>query len=294
MADQLTRRDLLKHSAFAAAAAAVLGQGGPSAFAADAATKMPSIRLGSLEVSRLILGSNPFWGYAHKPGDLGKQMTQYYTDERIMAVMDEAAACGVTTVACPPDERWRNIWEKYRSNGGKLKVWIAQCHGDPKQMKEEISVAVKAGCHGVFIQGHRTEDAFLRRQYDMVRSWVDHSKSLNMPTGLAAHRQNVHPKAEELGFATDFYFQCFYIPETYKEEDREKAIATISQMKKPVVAYKILAAGRLGAREAFQCALGRIAAKDGICVGVFPKDQPNQVREDAQLAMEFSKKRQVG
>lgn len=289
MADQLTRRDLLKHSAFAAAAAAVLGQARGPALAADAA-KMPSIRLGSLEVSRLILGSNPFWGYAHQPGDVGRQMTQYYTDERIMAVMDEAAGCGVTTVACPPDERWRKIWETYCSKSGKLKVWLAQCHGDPKQMKEEISVAVKAGCHGVFIQGHRVEDAFLRKQYDMVRSWVDHSKSLNMPTGLAAHRANVHPKAEELGFPTDFYFQCFYIPETYKEEDREKAVATISQIKKPMVAYKILAAGRLPAREAFQTALSRIAAKDGICVGVFPKDQPGQVKEDAQLAMEFSKK----
>ncbi len=285
-----TRRDVLKHSAFAAAAAAVLGPGGGAALAADAPPKMPSIRLGTLEVSRLILGSNPFWGYAHKPGDVGRQMTEYFTDERIMAVMDEAAGYGVTTVTCPPDERWRDLWEKYRSNGGKLKVWVAQCHGDPRKMKEEITVAVKAGCQGVFIQGHRVEDAFLRKQYDMVRSWVDHSKSLNMPTGLAAHRQNVHPKAEELGFPTDFYFQCFFIPDTYKDEDREKAIATISQIKKPVVAYKILAAGRLPAREAFQCALSRIAAKDGICVGVFPKDQPNQVREDAQLAIELSKK----
>ena len=46
---------------------------------------MPTIRLGHVEVSRLILGSNPFFGYAHQDGDLGRQMQEYYTDERIIA-----------------------------------------------------------------------------------------------------------------------------------------------------------------------------------------------------------------
>jgi len=80
----------------------------------------------------------------------------------------------------------------------------------------------------------------------------------------------------------------------------------IQKLKKPAIAYKILAAGRLvlrsegklrllrrvalPAREGFAYALGRIAAKDGICVGVFPKDRPNQVREDCELAMELSKR----
>ena len=287
----VSRRDLLKNTAFAAAAAAAVNIApGGRTLAAEAKPVMPTIRLGSLEISRLILGSNPFWGYAHKPGDIGKQMTDYYTDERIASVMDDAAAYGVTTVTCPPEERWIKIWDKYRQKGDKMKIWVAQCHGRPATMKEEISVAVKAGAQAVFIQGHRVEDAFLRRQYDMVRSWVDHIKSLNVPAGLAAHRPDVHPKAEELGFATDFYFQCLFIPDTYQPAEREKALAVIEKLKKPAIAYKVLAAGRLPAREGFTYALNRIAAKDGICVGVFPKDQPNQVREDAELAMELSKK----
>ena len=58
--------------------------------------------MGSLEVSRLILGSNPFAGYAHCPGDLGKQMVAYFTPERIMQTLDQAADLGVTAVASPP------------------------------------------------------------------------------------------------------------------------------------------------------------------------------------------------
>ena len=53
------------------------------------------MRLGTLEVSRLILGSNPFWGYSHKSARLDEEMRRHHTDERIMQILDEAADCGL-------------------------------------------------------------------------------------------------------------------------------------------------------------------------------------------------------
>ena len=52
--------------------------------------------------------------------------------------------------------------------------------------------------------------------------------------------------------------------------------------------YKILAAGRLPAREGFGFAFRHLAPKDGVCVGVFPKDDPGQVGEDATLTRALS------
>ena len=43
----------------------------------------------------------------------------------------------------------------------------------------------------------------------------------------------------------------------------DRAVATIRAMTKPVIAYKILAAGRLPAQEGFEFAFRHIAAKDG-------------------------------
>ena len=266
------------------AAAAALRTCEGMAAADDRPSELPKIRLGSLEVSRLILGSNPFFGYAHQPGDLGRQMVEYYTDERIIEVLTEAAALGVTAVAAPPQQRWIDLYRRYLDGGGKLTNWIAQPDGDPGQMKEEITRAVRGGAKAVFIQGHRVEDQFAWKRMDVVRGWLEHIKSLGVPAGMASHRPDIHPVAEQEGFPTDFYYQCFFRPDTYRMEERDLAIETIRKIAKPVVGYKILAAGRLPADEAFAFALKHLAAKDGMCVGVFPKVKPGMIEEDVRLA----------
>jgi hypothetical protein len=121
MSHSLSRRRFLYDTAALAAAAVAVKAADVTAAEAKPAD-MPKIKLGKLEVSRLILGSNPFWGFAHQPGDVGKQMSAYFTDEKIMEVLDEAAELGVTTVACPPDARWIKIYDAYRARKGKLKA----------------------------------------------------------------------------------------------------------------------------------------------------------------------------
>ena len=288
MQDELSRRGFLRETALLGAAAAALRTTGLSGAAEAPAGELPKIRLGTLEVSRLILGSNPFFGYAHQSGNIGHEMQAYYTDERIAEVLAQAAELGVTAVAAPPERRWIDLYHKYLDGGGKLRIWIAQCHGSPKKMKQEITTAVQGGAKAVFIQGHRVEDHFAAGKADEVRGWVEHIKTFNLPAGLAAHRPDVHLAAEKAGFPTDFYYQCFYRPDTYLPAERDKAVETIRQIAKPVVAYKILAAGRLPAEEGFTFAFHHIAAKDGVCVGVYPKDRPGMVAEDVGLAKKLS------
>jgi len=71
----------------------------------------------------------------------------------------------------------------------------------------------------------------------------------------------------------------------YSAEDRCKAVEAIAQIEKPVVGYKILGAGRFPAAESLAFALKHLRARDGLCVGVFPRDNPNQIREDVALAL---------
>jgi hypothetical protein len=287
MNPELSRRTFLKDTALLAGAAAAMRSLDAAAATATKPWSMPTIRLGNVEVSRLILGSNPFYGYAHRDGDIGRQMVEYYTDERILAVLDQAAELGVTAVAVGPLPRWLALYKEYVRRGGKL-IWIAQPHGSAKGMKREIDTCAKAGAKACFIQGHRVEEQFDQKAYDVVRGWVAHAKNLGMAAGMASHRPETHLIAEKLGFATDFYFQCFFRvdqhPENYALECREKAMATIRAITtKPVVAYKILGAARLEPKEAFAYAFKNIAAKDGVCVGIYNKDKPDMLAEDLGL-----------
>ena len=294
MNEELSRRRFLKDTALLAGAMAAMQSVDRAVAGPATPAAMPTIRLGHVEVSRLILGTNPFFGYAHQEGDLGRQMKEYYTEARIIAVLDEAAALGVTAVSAPPFPEWIRIFNKYRAAGGKLNTWIAQPHGSPKKMKQEIDACAKGGAKAVYIQGHRVEEQFEKNTFVVVRGWLEHIKSHGMVAGIAAHRPDIHPVAEKQGFPTDFYFQCFFRvdqhPEYYGLECRDKAVDTIRSLTaKPVVAYKILGAGRLPPAEAFAYAFKHIAAKDGVCVGIYNEHKPGMLAEDVALLRRVNK-----
>lgn len=272
------RRELLRGTAVWAAARALNAGGNPSA------GKLPSIRLGNLEVSRLILGSNPFFGFAHKKDDTGKRMREFYTPERVMAVLDEAAENGITAAWTPCYGHWIRLWNDYRERGGKLKIWIGQ--PDPKaeaDMIPAITACASNGGRAVAIQGERIDLQVRLGRWDVVRGWIEHIKSLGLPAGMATHQPTTHLMAEERGLPTDFYHQCVYQPENYSRECWDLAMDTIGKLDKPVVAYKVLAAGRVQPAEAFPDLWRRLKPKDGLCVGVFPKDKPEQIAENVGI-----------
>ena len=282
----MKRRDFLRSGAVLAAAAGAAAGAPPvrQTGMASAPAALPTVRLGTLEVSRLILGSNPFWGYSHKSAALDEEMRRHHTDARIIEILDEAASCGLTAVASPPDERWTKLWARYRDGGGRLKIWIAQCHGAPEQMPQEIDRSVKAGAGAVFIQGMRVEEQFGKGRFDTLRAWIDLIKEAGLPAGAAAHWPEIHPELERRGFPTDFYYQCFYnVSKTsdFSAAERERAVAVIAAIGKPVIAYKILGAGRLAAADGFEYAFSRIRRKDGVCVGIYAQNAVDQIRQNA-------------
>jgi hypothetical protein len=285
----ITRRDLLQGSAVVAAAAAFCSVG-EAATKASSTTKLPTIKLGKLSVSRLILGSNPFFGFSHQSQELDEEMRRYHTSERIKMVLDQAADHGITAVAAPPYEHWIKLFQEYIKSGGKLRIWIAQPDPPPEQMKDAIAAAAKGGAKAIFIQGARVDEQFeSANRLKLIGEWLEYIKSFGLPAGMASHRPDVHLEAEKAGLPTDFYFQCFFRPDTYKLEDREKAVETIRQIKKPVVGYKILAAGRIPPAEGFEYALSHLRPKDGVCVGMYLKQKPDMIAENASLVARLSK-----
>jgi hypothetical protein len=285
----MKRRDFLRTGAALAIGSAAVATGAAKPKLGGisrpaAAAGLPTIRLGTLEVSRLILGSNPFWGYSHRSPQLDEEMRRHHTDERIIQILDEAAECGLTAVASPPDERWRRLWTRYQENGGRLKIWISQCHGNPDQMISEIDRSIEAGARAIFIQGLRVEEQFGRGNFDTLRSWIEHINEAGLPAGAAAHWPEIHPELERRNFPTYLYYQCMYnVSKTndYSPAERERAVATIARLGKPVVAYKILAAGRLAASEGFEYAFNHIKRKDGVCVGIYAQKAIDQIRQNA-------------
>jgi len=284
-----SRREFLRDLVVIGASTAAVRSADQALAATLPPNQLPAMKLGTLDVSRLILGSNPFFGFTHdNPQASPEEMKQWYTPERVMAVMDRAAEHGITAVWTPCYERWVKLWNDYQDKGGKLKIWIAQ--PDRLPMEREIKTAVKNGSKAIAIQGCRIDDRIKEGKWDVVRGWLELIKSYGLPAGMATHRATTHLEAEERGLPTDFYNQTLYRPDNYVKKGLEESLTVIEKLEKPVIAYKVLGAGRIMPKDTLPYVFKRLKPKDGLCVGVFPKRR-NEIAENTSLTCKLSRSR---
>jgi hypothetical protein len=114
--------------------------------------------------------------------------------------------------------------------------------------------------------------------------------------GIAAHSPKVIAWAED-HLDVDYYLCSYYNPiprdehpehiagleERYLDEDRARMLSLIPGLSRPVIHYKILAAGRNDPAQAFQVAASAMRSNDMVCIGIYDQDNPEMLRQDVAL-----------
>ncbi len=268
---------------------------------------LPTIRIGDCEVSRLIMGGNPFSGFSHVSTELDWEMISYYTMPRLQDTLDEAWRCGINTVVSRADRHIMRMMLEHRLNGGQMQ-WIAQTAGEFADISANIAEIARYKPIAIFHHGTYADNAWHRGEMATITDIVKIIKDAGLPAGIATHIPEVIEYAEEHEWETDFYAACFYdLARGYKsapavdqdayrqdrfpDSDPARMTKVIRQASKPCLAYKILAASRKCGSDAelratFKYAFDNIKPTDGVVVGVYQKYK-NQVAQDAQVVREL-------
>ena len=256
------------------------------------------MKFGGVEISRLVLGTNPFYGYSHHNGNYDFEMREYYTPERIVEVMRRAQSFGINTFNYVNIGRTSQDFQKFLDGGGKMHL-VAQIIGDPEPTYKQFKPLA------MYNQGEQVDKAYNAGKMETVKDWCKKTRDLGSLVGVGTHRPDVITMVEDQNWDVDFYAGCVYnrtrtpeewkkalsgeigeVPqETYLKDDPERMYKVMRQTKKPCFAFKVLAAGRLGDKsieQAFQTAYASIKPNDGVFVGVFPH-RKDEVREDAEI-----------
>ncbi len=251
-----------------------------------------------LTVSRFILGSNPFSGFSHQSPESDQEMRRFFTTARIKQTLSQAESLGVNTLIARTDFHVMRMLLEYWEEGGQLQ-WFAQTCPEVGSHEACIHRASGYGAKACHLHGGVMDNAFAQGKLDEVQPALDLIRERGMLAGIAAHNHRVIEWAEE-HLDLDYYLCCYYNPtnrdanpehvpgqtEFYLEEDRRKMTDLIPRLSRPVVHYKIMAAGRNDPREAFAFAASKMRANDAVCVGIYPKDQPGILAQDVQLLEE--------
>jgi hypothetical protein len=87
-----SRRDFLKGATTVAASLVV-----PNALRAETSNLLPTVALGPHRVTRLIVGSNPMYGYSHFNHLYAQHMLEWFTNERIVKLLLDCEQAGINT-----------------------------------------------------------------------------------------------------------------------------------------------------------------------------------------------------
>jgi hypothetical protein len=284
-------------SAFAAQAS---GEQALAALKASSEVQVPQMKFFHATISRVVLGVNPFYGYAHYNGNLGNAMREWYTADRVCAVMHQCTRFGINAMNYVHLSRGPEDLARFQAEGGKMNLIIqVTSKADAGELVKTLKpLALQR-------QGEVVDDAWQSGKMETVKEWCKRARDLGTLVGVGTHIPEVIAYVEEKGWDVDFYSGCVYnrrrtaeehrqvlhcemieMPsELYLQSDPARMYRVMRQTKKPCFAFKILAAGRIsdgGIEQAFRTAFESIKPTDGVYVGMFPKFK-DEVRENAEI-----------
>jgi len=253
-----------------------------------------TVPIGNLHVSRLIIGGNPFSGFSHQTPETDDAMRHYYSAARIKEEFRRAEALGITAHVGRADHHIMRVLMEYWDEGGRIQ-WIAQTCPELGPTMNGVRNALRGGASACFIHGGRMDWLLANDRLDEAVDAVARIREAGLPVGIAGHNPRVHEWADE-HLDVDFYMCSYYNPsrrdhsaehvsgrkEWFRPEDRRTMVDLIARLGKPVIHYKVLAAGRTPPAEAFDFVARHLRPQDAVCVGIYSQDQPDMLAEDVR------------
>ncbi|MBC7351302.1 MAG: hypothetical protein H5U08_03005 [Thermogutta sp.] len=287
---------------------AALQEGAPQKSQAPADDRpMPYGQIGKLKISRMIIGGNLIGGWAHSRDLLyvSRLFKAYNTDEKVFETLALCESHGINTVQLDP--ACINVFHRYLTErGGKMQALVCiHPDADAGKVKSQIEDLLSKGATFLYTHGEATDRQTMAGRLDILAKTIELIKQAGVPAGIGSHSLETPMQCEAQNVGADFYVKtfhhdqywsattpenrqewCWYLPQgheagSYHDNmwclDWKKTAEFFKTVKKPWIAFKVLAAGAIHPRMGFPFALRNGA--DFVIVGMFDF----QVAEDVAM-----------
>jgi hypothetical protein len=307
--EHVSRRGFLKTMGALPVAVAAARAAAPASAAPAAQAVLPQIQFGPHRVSRVVCGSNPFNANSHLSVFVNYEMRQYFTPEQILKTLRRCQTVGIN---CWQSGHWNyDLHRRFLDEGGRMHFLAIESG------KSDVMWNLpRGGCIGIAHHGAVTDELFKTGRLEEIHDFLKRVHDAGILAGVSTHMPDVVDAIESKGWELDYYMTSVYqwsrseeelkrllgrVPpphELYLPEDPPRMFQSMRNTKRPCLAFKILAAGRLSeskelVERAFRETYALIKPTDGAIVGIYDRysDQPG---ENAKLVRKYGSSPRTG
>ena len=284
-----------------------------SKYLADLKGELPKGKLGSLEVSRMIMGCNLISGYAHARDLIyaNNLFKAYHTEQKVLETFHIAEMAGINTTFIT-NPNWP-LFNKYLQQYGSKMQSICQTYLRANDFLGDIDKACDNGASTLYIQGGEADRHVREGKIKMLATAIEYIKKKGYMAGIGAHELEVIKTCEREAIPADYYVKTFHHDRywsAHPESERvafsvdstrsadhnkihdnmfdlfsAKTMEYMSEIKKPWIAFKVLAGGAIQPKDGFRFAFENGA--DFICVGMFDFQIVNDVNTVNEILVDL-------
>ena len=257
----------------------------------------PRTVVGGLSLSRLVIGTNWFLGFSHYSVAKDRLIKNTQSREKITEILTVFLESGIDTIMGPLSPLLiESIQDSQQSSGRDftliLTPWFNILPGGPPENEPEriINECRKAGA-AICMPHQMVTDALVDRMHRIIRDIDRYTKLIRengMIPGLSTHMPETVVYADNTGIDVETYIQIYNATGFLMQVETDWVMNIIKNAKKPVMAIKPLAAGRLLPISGLAFAWNTIRDQDMLVVGT---TTPDEAREIIDISWELLERR---
>ncbi len=242
----------------------------------------PQTSIGGVRVSRLLCGSNPFFGYSHFSAARDKWLRKYFSVERIAEVLTCCLEEGVCGIVSGPQPKLHEAIKIAEQRTGREMVWIVTpgaggdaCTGDIAEdvawcARHDVKVCLP---HPVWTDARLYQK---ENRIDQAEETLACIRKHGMVPGFSTHRIETVTISDDRGYDAEVYIQLYNALGFLMPVETDWATRIINNTPKVIIAIKPLAAGRLIPPTGLHFSFGTIKPIDAVCIGLISVEEAKE------------------
>ena len=254
---------------------------------------MKKIKIGKLDFSKVICGTNPFYGHSHFSNARDAEYHGRFNDKAIEQMVKQCINLGINTLESCANERIIAILSQLRETTSEPIHFVGTTRLDEtsemKSHQEKLS----------FLIGNRATICVIHAQYvdqpkkgnsiKGLAQLIDTIHAAGLLAGISTHRVETVELCEKQRYGTDIYMfplnlMGFVYPGYEGNETVKDRIGIVRGVSKPFILIKTLGAGRIPPKEGLQFIADNAKPDDIISIGFGTAEE---VSESIELAEKY-------